>query len=195
MLPVPTLDYLAQFSGRGVDTYTPYAEQALAQATLMFSTVTKLEEFPTDPDLMQLAINGILQMADRLYLEQPWATAKANPYNSETIGSYSYSKGVTSISMTAGRAALHGDLTGLFWWDLAVEELSQVERSVITSGSVRVFDHDLRRLAMTGQPVLIGPADVPGYVEILPPGNDVELVPVDEGVVDAATDGSWGTRG
>jgi hypothetical protein len=179
VLPVPTLDYLAQFTGRSLASYSAYAEQALAQAALMFSTVTKLTDLPEDPDQQQLAINGILQMADRLYLEQPYATAKATPYTSESIGSYSYSKGYSATTAKAAK----GELTGLFWWDLAVEELSQVQRSLVTSGSVGVFDHDIRRQASDGRRVVIGPAEGMEFSDLIP-GNAVEFVPVDATVVD-----------
>jgi hypothetical protein len=180
VLPVPTLDYLAQFTGRDASTYSAFAEQALEQATLMFSTVTKLTDLPADPDQQQLAINGILQMAERLYLEQPYAAIKASPFNSEEIGSYSYNKGYNSSVSLKGAVA--GELTGLFWWDLAVEELSQVSRSLVGGGSIGVFQHEVRREAPTGRPMVIGPADValPDFGQL---GGFDYLEPPDPGVI------------
>jgi hypothetical protein len=174
MLPVPTVDYLAQFTGRDVATYTAYADQALIQATLMFSTVTQLEDLPADPDKAALAINGILQMADRIYLEQPYAAIQATPFNAETIGSYSYSKGYNSL-LVRSHAQQNSELTGLFWWDLAVEELSQVDRSLVTSGSVSAMEgEDIYRVPDGGLRVLS-----PGDIEVGDPlrVDNVELRP------------------
>ncbi len=134
MLPVPTLSYLAQFTGRAEDSFSAFADQALIQATLLFSIVTKREEYPDSEDQEALAINAILEMADRIYLEQPYATYKASPFQSETIASYTYSKG-----STVGKAR-DGQPTGLFWWDLAIDELSLASRSVMSSGSVAAFE-------------------------------------------------------
>lgn len=175
MLPVPTLDYLALFTGREASSYSPFAEQALTQATLMFATVTKLQDWPDDADLTQVGVNGILQMADRLYLEQPFAPSKASPFSSETIGSYSYSKQAPTLTQSR---ALNGELTGLFWWDLAVRELSQEPSTLVESGSIAVIDRGISHLAATGEPVIVGPADLV-LPELLPPGNAVEVVPAD----------------
>lgn len=136
MLPVPTRAELAVFTGRLFNTFPVYADQALAQATLMLSIVTKLTAYPDDPDLTQLAKYAILEMADRLILEQPYQSIKSGPFQTETIGSYSYSK-VTPTS----RNASQGIKTGLFWWDLAIDELSVPGSSDIGHGSIAVeFD-------------------------------------------------------
>lgn len=155
MLPVPTISYLALFTGRAEDTFSTYADQALIQATLLFSTITKREDFPDDDDQQSLAVNAILEMADRIYLEQPYATVRASPYNSESIGSYSYSKGTTAYK------AKNHEPTGLFWWELAVEELSLVDRSLVTSGAVTVFDNDsMYTDDITSRKTVLGPADM-----------------------------------
>ncbi len=134
MLPVPTVSYLATFTGRDEASFTTFADQALIQSTLLFSTVTKLQDYPADEDQELLAINAILEMADRLYLDQPHASVKASPFQSETIASYSYSK------TSAASKAREGVHTGLFWWDLAVDELTRAERSLVASGSVAAFE-------------------------------------------------------
>src|SRR3954470_21512168 len=116
MLSAPTRIELAVFTGRSVNTYPPFADEALAQAALLFSIVTKLTAYPADPDLLKLAKYAIMEMADRLILEQPYASIKSGPFQTETIGSYSYSK-VTQTSRTAQQ----GLKTGLFWWDVAID--------------------------------------------------------------------------
>lgn len=133
MLPVPSVAELAEFTGRPVATFGAFTASALAQATLMFSVVTKLKAFPEDPDQLQLALYAILEMADRLLLEQPYQSIKAGPFQSETIGSYTYSK-----SSTITRTVEQGLKTGLFWWDIAVDELSLPGSSLGAHGSIAV---------------------------------------------------------
>jgi len=152
MLPVPTISELATFTGRGNDAYGTFANQALAQATLLFTVVTRLTEMPQDPDLALLAKYAILQMADRVYLEQPNAATAASPYQSETIGSYTYSKG----SVVA--KAKEGVDTGLFWWDLALDQLTVASEATTGSGSI---DVGLTHVVQTadGNLVVLTPAD------------------------------------
>lgn len=153
MLPVPMTGQLAAFSGRASDSYGPFASEALAQATLLFTLRTHLTEMPTDPDLAKLAGYAILQMADRIYLEQPNAAVLSSPYQSETIGSYSYSKG------SIASKAQDGISTGLFWWDLAMDQLATVLSSTVSSGSVQVFYGDIVTDS-DGMQFVLGPADL-----------------------------------
>ena len=138
MLPVPTVQDLADFTGRPVTAYPAFASSALAQATLLFQTLTHLDSFPTDADKRQLAINAIVEMADRIVLEQPYAQVKSSPFQTETIGSYSYSKSTPST-----KTAQQGARTGLFWWDLAIDELMVAGSSVLAHGSVQVYPDGL----------------------------------------------------
>lgn len=130
MLVAPTVDDLAAFTGRDVDGYSPFADKALEQATLLFQVITHLDSYPTDPTKEALARNAIVEMANRLYLEQGFAETIASPFQSETIGSYSYAKSATAI------AARSGEATGLLWWDLAIDELTVAGLSDVGSGSV-----------------------------------------------------------
>lgn len=161
MLPVPTIADLAAFTGRAEGSFSAFAPEALTQATLLFSVVTKLTEYPEDADSRKLAEYAILEMADRLLLEQPNAQILASPYQSETIGGYSYSKSSTAIK------ARTGQVTGLFWWDLAVDELRVVGTSDVASGSIRVTLDELAR-DEDGRYRLVGPTenDDPPYVRI-----------------------------
>lgn len=162
MLPVPTLDDLATFSGRGVQTFSGFAPQALAQATLMFSVVTGLPSLPDDPDLAQLANNAIMEMADRLLLEQPYQAIQSGPFQSETIGSYTYSK----VTATAVKVQ-NGVKTGLFWWDIAFDRLAVPGTSALSHGSVRVWPQGL---AWCGDGwVMVDPVDGDGRPGDAPP--------------------------
>lgn len=164
MLAAPTTAELAVFTGRPSSSFTDFADQALAQATLMFQIVTKLTELPDDPDLLQLAKNAILEMADRLLLEQPYQAVKAKPFQTETIGSYSYSR----VTQTATKVQ-NGLKTGLFWWDIAVDELSLPGSSTFGHGSIKV-DLDGVGQAQDGTYFFVDPADgdegQPPYIRI-----------------------------
>lgn len=133
MLLPPTVDELAAFAGRPVTSFSEFASMALAQSTLMFATLTKLTAYPADPDQVTLASYAIMEMADRILLEQPYAQVKSSPFQSETIGSYTYSKSAPSV-----KTALQGSRTGLFWWDVAIDELSVPGSSVLAHGSIGV---------------------------------------------------------
>lgn len=131
MLPVPTQTDLETFTGRSAATFGGFADQALAQATLMLTIVTKLTALPDDPDLAQLANNAILELADRILLEQPFQSIKAGPFQTETIGSYSYSR--TTATTTKVQ---QGIKTGLLWWDLAVDQLTVPGTSYLGHGGI-----------------------------------------------------------
>ncbi len=136
--PVPSIADLAAFSGRDAATYGMFAQSALAQAALMFQFATGLTSAPADPDKAQLAMYAILEMADHIVLEQPYAAAAASPFQSETIGSYTYSKGA-DFRLKASS----GQKLGLLWWDLAIAELATADSSaggITASGSLRGFD-------------------------------------------------------
>jgi hypothetical protein len=134
--PVYTAADLATFSGRPESEYTAYADQALLQATLLFKIGTCRAEPPAEGlgwDLMKFAI---LAMADAIVLSQPHQKVLANPFNSETIGSYSYSK-------TAGAVAA-AQPTGIMWFDMAMKELSlcSLSNGLVPGGAIEVFEDD-----------------------------------------------------
>lgn len=140
MLPVPTVEQLSDFTGRPVNTFPAFATMALTQATLMFQTLTQLTAYPDDPDLARLAQYAIIEMADRIIGEQPYSTIKSSPFQTETIGSYSYSK-VTPTTKTVQQ----GSRAGLFWWDIAVDQLTVLSQSLAAHGSISVIPDGLHR--------------------------------------------------
>lgn len=163
MLAVPTAADLAMFTGRPANTFSGFASQALAQATLMFQVVTQLQDYPDDPQLHQLALNAILEMADRLLLEQPFAEVSTRPFQSETIGSYTYSRSTATTAKVQ-----NGSKTGLWWWDVAVDELAAPGALITAHGSIKVSNSDLRADAEGGLHVIspADDADWPPYVRI-----------------------------
>lgn len=137
--PAPTVADLAAFSGRDANTFTPFATTALDMAALMFQFATGLTEVPSDPDKAKLAGYAIMEMADRLVLEQPYAVNAASPFQSETIGSYTYSKGAGFYE-----AAKSGKRTGLWWWDLAVGELGDpAVAGSMAGGLIKVWEEEI----------------------------------------------------
>ncbi len=147
-LASPTVAELATFSGRATNTFTSYAVEALAQATLLFYLATDLDDYPTDANLAKLAKNGIMDMADKIYLGQPHKQAAASPYQSETIGSYSYSKAAASVKK--------GDATGVMWFDLAVNKLKEGATSIGSSGSIEGMEWEGIETSADGRMKIVG---------------------------------------
>jgi len=151
---------LAEFSGRPVTEYTNpgFVPNALAQAVLLFQIGTCLGEndWPDDPTKAMLAQMAILAMADAIYLSQPFQATLANPFSSETIGSYSYSK--------VSGAILSGIPTGVSWFDLATERLSvcHLTNGIPEGGGIEAFEHDglFTDGRLDGNTRLLGPNDI-----------------------------------
>ena len=154
MLTPPTVADLAAFTGRAEAGYTAFAPTALAQAALLLSLITGLSDYPDDETLNQLARNAIMEMADRVYLEQPYAQIISGPFQAETIGSYSYSKSSSVYKASTGLRM------GLLWWDLAVLLLSVGTATNITSGAIHLIEPAIHaRVDDTTDRFILGPAD------------------------------------
>lgn len=168
--PVFTKQDLADFSGRHVNSYKQYAElSALPQATLLFKIATCRPTYPSDPEEALLARMAILAMADRASLAQKYQEAEASPFQSESLGSYSYSK------MSA--AASRGEKTGVMWFDLAVDRLGQCEQNdgIAGGGGIEIFEYDGRfgkPQAEGDQARLLGPADFNAHQGFLSEPHD-----------------------
>jgi hypothetical protein len=154
---------LAEFSGRGLQDYTPYADQALLQATVIFMMVTQLTDMPIDPFEAQIATFGILAYADSIVLEQPYQQVVHNPFQSQTIGSTSYSKPVAYARGNAATNALKGEATGITWFDLAIQKLAlRTEFGGVYGESIPMkMDSDvfIKCDQFTGEVHIVGPAD------------------------------------
>lgn len=149
---------IAEFSGRPEEDYalSDYPEQALKQAKMLFKMGTCLTEFPDDEFSAELATYGILAMAEALILSQPYNAALANPFQSETIGSYSYSK--------MSGAVMTGVPTGVSWFDSAIQRLSKCGDSGIGGGGVNfggigMFEHQGEFAATPNGVRFLGPED------------------------------------
>jgi hypothetical protein len=110
---------LADFTGRPLVSFPEgyITNSALPQALLLFKIGTCLADVAQlSPEKQQLVDFGILSMTDAIHLSAPYQTALASPFQSESIGSYSYSR--------VAQAVQQGLPTGVTWFDLAVGELT-----------------------------------------------------------------------
>ncbi len=133
MIVIPTVAQLADWSGRPEGSYTSFANSALLQAVIMFATVTELtgddvaallsgQNAGTGHDYDYLLTQqAIMSMADYIYLRQPYQQVIAAPLQSETIGSYSYSKAQQQVGRNAAALEITGEVTGIVMYDLAVK--------------------------------------------------------------------------
>jgi hypothetical protein len=152
-LPTPTLTELANFSGRLVDDFTPFAAMALGQGALLIGLRMGFTELPTDPTEAQMVKYAVLALGYQLYLEQPYAEVRANPFSSETIGSSSYSKSPVSL-----KAMTSNPPTGNIWLDFLLRYFYQ---SGVASSSVSVFENDNVMInSETGQRTVLGPHEL-----------------------------------
>lgn len=154
--PTYDVDDLAEISGYPVELYTneAFVTQALKQATLLFKIGTCLAAFPDDELAAELAENGILDLANAIYWVQPFQSVLRNPFSSETIGSYSYSKLQQAVSA--------GLPTGVSWFDLAVTRLSVCDdvAGIEASGGINV--HEANKVPHGGYDAFYGPAELYG---------------------------------
>jgi hypothetical protein len=180
--PVPQVSDLAKFSGRDEATYTGYANAALLQATIRFTFLTEVtnpNQFTgynalTPQDQAVLALNGICSLADNIYLSFPYQGVQASPLNSETVGTWSYTKtvmtGAGSRALAANAMELSMASTGIALFDMAVQLLAlRTIASGVFHGGTTVFDHGERRAAL-GEIMIHEGADGRRY--ILGPGDE-----------------------
>ena len=170
-----TRDMLSEFTGRTINSFpeTYVTKSAIPQALLLFKIATAI----VDPALLstedqQMVDFAVLSMADAIHLSAPYQAAQASPFNSESIGSYSYSKTATAIKK--------GLETGVMWFDTAVALLSQKDAldGSFMGGGIEVFERDglMTSSDYLGNVAFMSPADVRlsrefGYDPNLPVGS------------------------
>lgn len=129
---------LSDFTGEPEEYYNDYSDTVINQSYLLFKLATCLSELPEDPDQFALATNAVMDMAFHLYEGKKFAKVKMNPFSSEMIGSYSYSK--------ASQRVQGGLPTEVGWFDLATQTLGVCDllggTGSSTSGGIEVFEHD-----------------------------------------------------
>lgn len=154
--------HLANFTGRPLASFPDaYVElSAIPQAILLFKIGTCLAD-PSQltEDEQQLVDFAIISMADAIHLSAPYQRAMASPFNSESIGSYSYSK--------TAKAVQNGQETGIMWFDMAISSLSVCDSQGSGGGSfqrggIEVFENDGLFIAgrLPGNIDYLSPADI-----------------------------------
>lgn len=169
--PVPTVAELAAYTGRPMDSYTGYVNSALLQATMMFTILSELgagDYGGLSADFQQLANMGIMAMADHLYLRWPYQQVLASPLQSETIGSYEYSKPVQEMARNAQAIEVNSEKTGVDMFDLAIRRLARRQSLAgVFYGQITGFERTRAGIDNTKvmwdpceqRMVLLGPAD------------------------------------
>lgn len=159
-LTPPEIYELETFSG--ISGLSGFAEEALRQATVLLETFTCLEAYPdagtVDYDIVS---NAICDMALALFLSQPHLPARFSPYQSESIGSYSYSRASSLIQQ--------GLPTNVGWFDRALQLFAcDDDNSVgVYSDAVTIFENDnLYRNTQTNRRVVLGPKDLDTVPEV-----------------------------
>lgn len=133
LVPPTTAEYEIYVHGDVPDDES-WTVLALQQATDLFWLATGLPDFPSDPQLLRIAKNAILEFAQWLLVQDEHKTEIFSPYNSERIGSYSYSK------LARAENSIHkNDPLGLFWWDKALSLFANSDTSQIWSVSEKVI--------------------------------------------------------
>jgi hypothetical protein len=105
------------------------SEQALQQASDLFTIATGISDQPTDLMEQRLVKQAILDMAWFLQDDHENFEAKTSPFQSERIGSYSYVKAQATKKLN----------TGVPGFDMAVDYFKGLEDSIITMDSEWVF--------------------------------------------------------
>lgn len=151
---------LATFTGDPNVATLPFAAQAIAQASLLLRAATCLFDMPSDADALMadMVKSAILSMADTFILRQPYREVVANPFMSETIGSYSYSK---PHAKQVALSVTNGQSTGDLWFDMVVNRYGVCDASLFASGGIAVFEYDgIFVPTSEDHQRLLGPADL-----------------------------------
>jgi hypothetical protein len=115
-LTLPGADELDDFSHQETDRFDEDQKDfSIQQAADLLFIATGLDEDPTDARTARIVNYAILAMSWKLLDVTDNTTEINSPFQSETIGSYSYSKMMAAIST--------GQITGVAWFDIAVKFL------------------------------------------------------------------------
>ena len=121
MITLPTYEEFAQFWGDGAPTDIDQdrAELFIQLSSDLLWLATKIDDDPADSRLAQLVKYAICDMAAYLYVSRDSLDEAYSPFNSERIGSYSYSKTYTRLN----KAIAFNEPTGVPFFDRVVAEL------------------------------------------------------------------------
>lgn len=163
MLAAPDLAAFAEFLTVPVGTLGAADTQALKQSAFLLQILSGCADYPTEEPCKTMFDNAIMDMANWMKNTLPFVAAASSPFQSETIGSYSYSKNFRSVLLSGLKG---GDpTTGVMWFDLAVSECGcgTEEDSLVGSSAITVFEHDGVYVAENGRRWVLGPEDAIGF--------------------------------
>jgi hypothetical protein len=114
-----------QFHMRQTQAFSPqealYAEDSLQRATDLMEIATGVHEDPEDELAFRVMQNGILAMGHAIYVVSGEdATALYTPFQSERLGSYSYSKLQQAVATRADTGIPGFDQAVSYFKDLAM---------------------------------------------------------------------------
>lgn len=155
---------MAQFTGKDPSEYGRYLYEALEQAGDLLELATGLTSVPSEGLVARIARRGILAMAEAIYEGNAFRDYRHSPFRSETIGSYTYSLAEGNV--------LAGIPTGISWFDVAVDRLTESSVPTISSSSISAFDRKGDIETSGGRPILVGPADTERFRQGPPTVDD-----------------------
>lgn len=131
--PLPTSADLSTFSHGETDVFTgPQRVQAIDQAAVLLWIATRIENYTADETIDKIIRWAILDMAWSLLVKTENKTASNSGFNSERIGSYSYSIAMSRVQSSQP--------TGVNWFDAAVTLLlGEFDLGAVWSVSENVF--------------------------------------------------------
>ena len=146
-LSPPSIDEYESFVHGEMPEDDEWAEAALQQAADLFWLATSLTEYPPDAQSVRMIKYAMMEMAQYLLVQDDNKTEIFSPYNSERIGSYSYSKLARADSKIQRNIPL-----GLFWWDKAVNMFATANLAAIWSVSEKVIPQPYEAHEAEGTP-------------------------------------------
>lgn len=133
--------------------------QSLVQSTFLAGVLSGcFNECPTEEPCAQMFKYAVFDMARWIGLTQQWTAVLASPYQSETIGGYTYSKAMKTSLLQGWQTGRWN--TGVFWFDLFLYECSCGPGNV-SSDAITVFEHDSVYVETgTGRRWVLGPEEL-----------------------------------
>lgn len=140
-LSLPTAEELFDFWGADAEADTDRADLLIQLSADLLWLATKIEDDPADPRLANLVKYAILDMAAYLYINRDSINENYSPFNSERIGSYSYSKMYSRAYSRLSKTITGNEPTGVPLFDRVVDELLDAATfaTTMTVGGEHIF--------------------------------------------------------
>lgn len=149
-LTLPVTDDLYAFWGDEADAVDlTSATLAIQQAAALLSIAAGITDDPTDTNLALLVKWAMVDMAIYLLIAKDNRDAEYSPFQSEHVGSYSYSKSSARLYARTMKTILINDPTGCMLFDRVVAELLDILAygDGLVVGGKMVFREDYAPLA------------------------------------------------